>query len=195
VKAIVNMSQISARREAKSHAARDFWVSERIFDWSGIPSTHLRSTFFAEWLLYPLPGWKVREGILRFPLGEGHHAPIAAFDQGRVISAILEDPEPHAGKVYKLFGHEELDHYQIAAKLSAVVGRPFRYEPLSIPDFAALMESGGLGTRLVQHIRSVAQDYLDGIFSGTNDVVERLTGAPPLTIEQFVKMNRAHFGV
>jgi hypothetical protein len=27
-KAILNMSQISARREAKNHAARDFWISE-----------------------------------------------------------------------------------------------------------------------------------------------------------------------
>jgi NAD(P)H dehydrogenase (quinone) len=29
IESIVNMSQISARREAKSHAARDHWISER----------------------------------------------------------------------------------------------------------------------------------------------------------------------
>jgi NAD(P)H dehydrogenase (quinone) len=33
VTAIVNMSQISARRESASHAAQDHWVSERVFDW------------------------------------------------------------------------------------------------------------------------------------------------------------------
>jgi NAD(P)H dehydrogenase (quinone) len=64
---------------------------------------------------------------------------------------------------------------------------------MSIPDFAALMESWDLPARLVQHIRSVAQDYLDGIFSGTNDVIERLIGQPPLTVEQFVEMNCARF--
>src|SRR5258708_2418750 len=52
VEAIVNMSQISAQEDAKSHAARDHWVAERVFDWSGIAVTHLRPTFFAEWLLY-----------------------------------------------------------------------------------------------------------------------------------------------
>src|ERR1700722_18371308 len=52
VKAVVNMSQISAREDSKSHAARDHWIAERIFDWSGIAVTHLRPTFFAEWLLY-----------------------------------------------------------------------------------------------------------------------------------------------
>src|SRR5579875_2710984 len=34
VEAIVNMSQASARSDAKSHAARDHWLAERVFDWS-----------------------------------------------------------------------------------------------------------------------------------------------------------------
>ena len=34
VTSIVNMSQISARRESTSHAAQDHWISERVFDWS-----------------------------------------------------------------------------------------------------------------------------------------------------------------
>src|SRR5262249_13992297 len=53
VTAIVNMSQISARRESASHAAQDHWISERVFDWSGVATTHLRPTFFADWLVYP----------------------------------------------------------------------------------------------------------------------------------------------
>src|SRR5262245_62121794 len=51
LEAVVNMSQISAREDAKSHAARDHWVAERVFDWSGIAVTHLRPTIFADWLL------------------------------------------------------------------------------------------------------------------------------------------------
>jgi NAD(P)H dehydrogenase (quinone) len=49
VGAIVNMSQITARRNAKSHAAQNHWISERLFDRSGISVTHLRPTLFAEW--------------------------------------------------------------------------------------------------------------------------------------------------
>jgi NAD(P)H dehydrogenase (quinone) len=40
---VVNMSQISARSDSKSHAARDHWIAERGFDWSGVPVTHIRS--------------------------------------------------------------------------------------------------------------------------------------------------------
>jgi uncharacterized protein YbjT (DUF2867 family) len=44
LKTVVNMSQISARREAKSHAAQDHWLAEQVFNWSGVPTTHLRPT-------------------------------------------------------------------------------------------------------------------------------------------------------
>ncbi|MGO7580474.1 hypothetical protein ACC699_37710, partial [Rhizobium ruizarguesonis] len=35
-------TQISARRESTSHEAQDHWISERVFEWSGVPTTHLR---------------------------------------------------------------------------------------------------------------------------------------------------------
>src|SRR3984957_4580666 len=52
VSAIVNMSQISAGGIAKSHGGVNHLISERLLDRSGIPVTHLRPTFFAEWLMY-----------------------------------------------------------------------------------------------------------------------------------------------
>src|SRR5260370_22332313 len=36
VDGIVNMSQISARQDAKSHAATDHWLPERVFPWSAL---------------------------------------------------------------------------------------------------------------------------------------------------------------
>jgi NAD(P)-dependent dehydrogenase (short-subunit alcohol dehydrogenase family) len=38
LEAVVNLSQISAREDSKSHAARDHWIAERVFDWSGFRS-------------------------------------------------------------------------------------------------------------------------------------------------------------
>lgn len=193
IKSIVNMSQKSARREAKSEAARDHWITEQLFDWCGVPSTHIRPTFFAEWLLYPMDGWNVKKGVIEFPFGNARHAPIAGEDQGRVIAALLQNPGPHAGKAYPLYGPIELDHEQIAERLTKTLGRPFIYRPLTIPEFRVRMESSGRIPRFVQHIVSVAQDYQDGVFSGTNDVIENLTGRKPLTVEQFVEINRTRF--
>jgi uncharacterized protein YbjT (DUF2867 family) len=50
VHAVVNMSQISARREAKSDAARAHWIAERLLDRTALVTTHLRPTFFTFWL-------------------------------------------------------------------------------------------------------------------------------------------------
>jgi len=117
VGAIVNMSQISARRDAESDAARQHWLAERVFDWSGVPVTHLRPTFFAEWLLLFSDSIKTG-GILALPFGAGRHGPIAAEDQAHVIAAILNDPAPHAGEMYPLFGPVEMNHDEIAAEMT-----------------------------------------------------------------------------
>src|ERR1700743_3253005 len=50
---VVNMSQISAREDSKSHAARDHWIAESVLNWSGVPTVHIRPTFFSEWLIFP----------------------------------------------------------------------------------------------------------------------------------------------
>ena len=195
VKAIVNMSQISARRESASHAAQDHWISERVFDWSGIPTTHLRPTFFADWLVYPNFAKEIwAQKTITFPFADGRHAPIAADDQGRVIAHLLANPAAHAGKIYTLHGPVEMNHTEIAAAMSEVLGTEITYAPTSIEAFKERMENlYKFPPFLVQHLVEVAQNYRDGIFSGTNDVVETITGTPALSVPQFITQNRAVF--
>ncbi len=127
VEVIVNMSQISARSDAKSEAARQHWLSERVFDWSGVPTIHLRPTFFAEWLLYLAP--MIRQGKILAPFTTtGRHAPVAAEDQARVIVAILQNPAAHVGKTYPLFGPVELNLPEMAAIISRAIGKEVTYQ-------------------------------------------------------------------
>ncbi|HEX5252439.1 MAG TPA: NmrA family NAD(P)-binding protein [Mycobacterium sp.] len=192
VRAVVNMSQISARREAKSHAAQQHWIAERLLDRFAFGTTHLRPTFFAEWLKWQ---WARNgdEGVLRLPFGNGRHAPVAGRDQAGVIAAILQNPAPHNRQVYPLVGAQELDHYGIAEQMSDALGIAVRYEPTGIPDFAAALTAQGWPDFFVQHISSVAQDYQNGIFSGENDLVEAISGRKPMTVGDYVDANRAAF--
>ena len=141
VDCIVNMSQISAREDAKSHAAQDHWLAERVFDWSGLTVVHLRPTYFAEWLLYLAP--MIRAGLLHVPFGTGRHAPITAEDQARVIVGILENPSPHGGKAYPLYGPVEFTYQGIADVLSRVLGIEVQYKQVSIETMLQMMASGG----------------------------------------------------
>ncbi|WP_284748695.1 NAD(P)H-binding protein [Amycolatopsis sp. RTGN1] len=192
VRSIVDMSQISARREARSNAARQHWLAERVLERTGLLTTHLRPTFFAEWLT---TWWELRdgEGLLRLPFGEGRHAPIASADQAHVIAAVLTDPEPHDGAAYTLHGPVELNHHEIAGIMAATLGIPVRYEPISVEEFSAAMTARGLPAHLVQHLGNVAVDYRNGVFAGTNDVVERVGGRTPQSVEQFVLAQKDTF--
>jgi uncharacterized protein YbjT (DUF2867 family) len=189
IRNVVNMSQISARREALSHAAQHHWLAERLLDRTTLMTTHLRPTFFAEWLTQC---W-VRNGdsgLLRLPFGDGRHAPIAAIDQARLIAAILPNPHPHNRQIYPLHGPEELDHTAIAAKMQHVLGYPVHYQPIAIPEFARAISARGVSDFLVQHLSNVAVDYHNGIFAGTNNLIEVITGTAPLTVEDFTATMR-----
>lgn len=189
VPAIVNMSQISARREAKSHAAFNHWMAERVFDWSGLAVTHLRPTFFAEWFLFAAP--QIKDGLVQWPF-EGKHAPIAAEDQARVIASILEHPSAHAGQIYRLFGPKEYTYAEAFEQISQILGHQIRYERISYEAYHEQL----LKIRspfFAQHIVEVAKDHGNDVFSGTNDVIEQITGQPPMSLEEFIKKHREAF--
>ncbi|CAM2156858.1 NAD(P)H dehydrogenase (quinone) [Pararobbsia alpina] len=191
---VVNMSQISAREDAKSHAARDHWIAERVLDWSGVPTVHIRPTFFSEWFVFP---WVrdsiVKEGKITLPYGQGRHAPISAEDQARVIAALLTDPAKHIGKTYPLFGPVQLNHDEIAEKMSTLLGRKIVYSPSSLKEYRERLESYRLPEFMIQHFEEVAVDYQNGIFSGENNVIAEITGKAPQTVEAFIEANRSAF--
>jgi uncharacterized protein YbjT (DUF2867 family) len=214
VEVIVNMSQKSARSDAKSEAARQHWLSERVFDWSGVPAVHLRPTFFAEWLLYLAP--MIRQGRMLAPFSAtGRHAPVAAEDQAHLIAAILQHPAAHVGKTYPLFGPVELTHPEIAAIISHVIGKEVRYQQVPIEQFAEVLSSrpkrsaqntamamysdpgaltgGSAKTFLMQHLHEVAIDHSNGIFAGTNNYLAEIGGRQPMTVEEFVSRNGEAF--
>src|SRR6266404_3891057 len=214
VEVIVNMSQKSARSDAKSEAARQHWLSERVFDWSGVPAVHLRPTLFAQWLLYLAP--MIREGRMLAPFNTtGRHAPVAAEDQARLIVRILQHPTGHVGKTYPLFGPVELTHPEIAAIISRVIGKEVRYQQVPIEQFFEIVGNRSKGPAqntamamysdpgplnggspkafLMQHLREGAVDHSKGILAGTNNYIAEIGGRQPMTVEEFVNRNREAF--
>ncbi len=123
------------------------------------------------------------------PEGEGRHAPISAEDQGRAIANILLDPTPHAGKIYPLYGAVEMNHEELASAVGEALGRKIRYEPESFDAFRARLNAIGMPEHFIQHIVAVYHDYQNGVFAGSNDVIETLTGKKPMTVGEYVKAN------
>jgi uncharacterized protein YbjT (DUF2867 family) len=98
------------------------------------------------------------------------------------------DIEGHEGKIYTLHGPVEMNHTEIAAAMSEVLGAKIEYAPTSIEEFKGKMEQlYKFPPFLVQHLVEVAQNYREGIFAGTNDIVEKITGTPALSVPAFIE--------
>ncbi|WP_158942262.1 NmrA family NAD(P)-binding protein [Granulicella sp. S190] len=194
VQAIVNMSQASARREAKSHAAQNHWIAERIFDWSGVPIVHVRPTLFSEWVLY-WRGFIKAAGILPLPFHTGRVALVAAEDQGRVIANILVAPAEHIGKTYPLVGAKEFTFPEIAEEIGRAIGKPVRYQLTDVPTLAKLAKENGipLGDFFWQHLSEIAVDFENNVFAGTNDLVQKIGGQPSISLADFIAKHRDQF--
>ena len=190
VEALVNMSQISAREGARSPLSHDHWLSEQLLDWAGVGVVHVRPTFFAEDLYLFTGGSVGREGKMRLPFGNGKHAPVSAHDIARVVVGILTDPTPHLGNRYVVTGPRDLSLAQIAEAAGRALGKPVEYVNVPIDAWReALVEHPEFPDYLATHLAAVAQDHQDGVFSAETDVVERIGGQPPQSVEEFV---RAH---
>jgi len=46
---------------------------------------------------------------------------------------------------------------------------------------------------LIQHLREVAIDHQNGVFAGTNDLVSKIGGRQPTTLEEFITKHRQAF--
>ncbi len=196
VTTLVNMSQISAREDSHSLLARHHWQSEKIFDWAGIGASHIRPTFFAE-MLYILGAQSIAaEGKLYLPYGREKHAPIAAADISRVVVGLLTDPAPYVGQRLILTGTRNMSLAEMAQVLSTELGQPVEYVDLPVDVWGQALDGvPGMTPFLAKHLQAVAVDHQNGIFYAETDVVERIGGAKPQSLPEFIQANREHFGL
>ena len=186
---VINLSQRSANRWSTSDSCRDSFIAEEVLNWSGLDVVHLRPTYFLEWLLYPWQLPYLQQGVLRVPAGKGRHSPIAAADQGRVIAALLRDPDGHVGTTIPISGPVEMDHEQMAAELSEALGRTILFEDLPVKEYVKSLRDMGVPPYVVQHLGGAMVDYQNGHMSGADDNVEKLTGRRSMTVGEFARMH------
>lgn len=194
VKAIVNMSQLPARKYHTSALTRQHWLAEQMLNNTNMLVTHVLPSFFSE-MLYLMNGASIlQEGKMYLQHGEAYHAPIAGEDIGRSIAAILEDPEKHNGKRHILTGPDSLSQKDIAAITSEVLGTPIEYIAISDQQWSdAANQAGLLSEFLVKHLVQVGIDYRNDVFDKVTTTVEELTGQKPMDMKTFVEINKSYF--
>lgn len=199
---IVNMSQMTVSQMSltsrdESHQHRLHWLSEQVMDWSGLPVTHVRPTVFMDNPLFTfLSAASVRDRhTLEVPFGTGRTSPIAALDVARVVTALLREPDTHRGHVYELTGPELLDVDGLARNLAGALGHPVTGADIPHTQWAQqILEPAGLPPHVAHHIDTMARLHRAHRYERLTDEVERVTGRPAVTMQQYVAENAARFG-
>ena len=199
VQAFVNMSQMTVTQMSitdttPSPQHKQHWLAEQVLAWSGLPVVTVRPTAFMDvfFLRFAAPTVR-REQALKLPFGRGKTSPIAAYDVARVVAAILANPAPHLGQVYELTGPRNEDLDAIARRFGKALNEDIRYIDVPPGPWEEQLRATAASPHLAAHLAAMAELHRANRYDRLTDTVERLTGTPPMDIEQFVGRNASAF--
>ncbi|WP_232666685.1 NAD(P)H-binding protein [Pseudonocardia sp. TRM90224] len=160
--------------------------AERALRESGAEWTIVRASWFAQNFDDGFLTDLLRHDELAFPAGQVAEPFIDADDVAAVAVAALTD-ERHIGQVYEVTGPRLLTFGDAAAELSAAVGRPLRYRPITFDQFADALVGDGVPTDAVAGTVAVFQEILDGRNAHVTDGVQRALGRPATDFADYAR--------
>jgi uncharacterized protein YbjT (DUF2867 family) len=180
VRHVVYTSFDGAAPDADFTLGRDHWHTEQAIRASGMRWTFLRDSFYLDFF----PMLADEHGVIRGPAGGGRVAGVARADVADAAAAVLRDPDPHSGAAYRLTGPEAISFPEAADRMSAALGRPFRFEDQTLGEAYAsrrpLTDEQWQLDAWVSTYTAVG----NGRLAVPSADVERLTGHAPRTLEQ-----------
>jgi uncharacterized protein YbjT (DUF2867 family) len=198
VQAFVNLSQMTVGEmdiynTTSSPQQKQHWLAEQILTWSGLPVVEVRPTAFMEGLFLQIAKGIATQNNIMAPWGTGKNAAIAAFDVARVIAEILADPAGHIGQTYHLTGPASQDMDAVAREFSAALGRDIAYVDVPSEMMTKQLNAFGMPPHVIAHVVTMGQLHRDNRYDRFSNDVERLTGIPPMNVEEFVRRNANMF--
>ena len=187
VKHIVKLSTMEAT-EHKIAIGKWSFECEELIRASGLNWTFLRPGMFMSNSI----GWWAAtikaQGAVYFPGGKGKVAPVDSRDIAGVAALALTQPG-HSGQVYELTGLELLTVKEMIGIISRTLGKPIRY--MDIPPFVAKlgMQKSGMNKRMVNALMEMLMSLRKNESARTRDTIQRLTGRPPRTFEEWCREN------
>jgi NAD(P)H dehydrogenase (quinone) len=183
VQHLVYISFYGAAPDCTFTLGRDHHATEEHIRSSGMQFTFLRDNFYADFM----PALVGDDGVIRGPAGQGAVAAVAQGDIADAAAAVLVDPGAHAGATYSLTGPESLTLEQVAAILTAELGRPISYHDETLDEARASRASYGAPDWQVDAWVSTYAAIAAGEVAGVTDDIATLTGHPPTSLAELVR--------
>jgi uncharacterized protein YbjT (DUF2867 family) len=183
VKKIVKLAALGV--EQSDNALRQ--VEEHIRA-SGIPFTFLHPTWFMQNFSTSMVGG-INAGTLAEPAADKRTAFIDARDIAAVATEALTRPG-HEGKTYALTGPDLLSRAEVAARLTAGLGRPVAYLSITDEQFRAAVK-GFMPPSYLELMSALYGMVRAGYTEVKTSTVQELLGRAPIGFDQFIKDHRA----
>ena len=181
LEAIVQLSQWLSHRSHPSILTRETWLVDQLFAViPGVAHVIGNPGMFADNFLRVIDFASLL-GFYPVFTGDSRSAPVATEDIARVASALLMDPEHHAGRRYRPTGPALLSGRDMATAVQRAVGHPVLPVKLPFWMFRKAARLSRVSVHEVYNYREYLRDHRKGAFSlngGVNDVVAQLTGQP-----------------
>jgi len=188
---LVQNSAFGADVYDKSFPRWHYAVEERVRA-SGIPATILRPESFMQNIPNFFAGTIASQGAFYAAGGTAPIAFVDVRDVGAVAAKVLTSAG-HTGKTYTLTGPEALTYSQVAAKLTALLGRPVNYVALTQEQLRQSMREMGMPPWQVEALADLQAYYTDGPGAKVTGDVRSVLGREPIRFDQFLKDYAASF--
>jgi uncharacterized protein YbjT (DUF2867 family) len=189
----MTVSQMDALSMSESHHQRLHWLSEQVFNWSGLPVVHLRPTLFLDNPLFTTVAARsiADNGTIRLPFGTGRTSPVTTGDVARVVAAVLADPGAYIGGILELTGPRSQDMNGVAEEYARALGRPVSYVDIPAETWAEqVLARADLGPYVDEHLLTVARLHRENRYDRVTTTVADVTGQPAESVEAFVTRQR-----
>ena len=195
---LINLVMLRSSPDAPTPRMRQNYLSEQVFDWSGIGAVHVRAAVFYENLRALVRMSLATQSIIKLPWGgDSTVVPlVSAEDVARVAVGLLVSPDVSAGSTYPVIG-EVLELREIIATFGRVLGRDVGYEEISDEEWRRDALARGANQHAVEHLSQLWRSFRaagsrpESARFQVTDTIGRLGGAKPKTFEEFVREERS----
>lgn len=189
---LVMLSQLGSEMHSPDRFLRYHAAVEQHVRDLGIGYTFLRPNLFFQGLL-TFARSIAAEGTFFAPIGDGTVSAVDVRDIAAVAAVTLTE-DGHEGATYTLTGPAAIKHSQIAAALTAALGRTVRFIDVPPEAFA----DGIRGLLPPWQVDGLLEDYAHyrrGEAAAVSPAIAEITGTPPRSVEQFARDYAAAFAV
>ena len=191
VRHVVKLSQLAAVAESPVRFLRYHAAVEAALQDSGMAWTFVRPNLILQAYLPFAP--QIKKGQLQAPIGP--EARISVVD-ARDIAAVAAVALTEAGqedRIYTVTGPQAVTHGEIAAAFGRAAGHEVRFDPVPPEAFAAALKGMGMDPWQADGLVEDYAHYDRGEAAAVSPDVERVTGKPSRSLDDFAQDHAAAF--